>query len=535
VARSIILLSGSVASGKTTLSEHLVDRFRFRCFKTRELIRSLLGTEMDRRALQEAGERLDRSRGGEWVATALGQLAGELPEDAIVVVDAVRTVGQTQAIRKAFGKIVTHVHLSAPKGVLVGRYRRRKGALKELGSYAQVLKSATERRIDELERVADIVIDTNRNRPRDVVVRVAAELGLYGRCVEQLVDVVVGGQFGSEGKGHIVSHIAPEYEVLVRVGGPNAGHKVYLEPEPFTFHHLPSGTLHNDRAKLVLGPGTVLGLSKLHEEIAKCEVPADRLSIDPQAMIIEPHDEAFEAGTLVKSIGSTGQGVGSATARKILRTAASPDVRLAKDVSELRHYVRQTHQILEDAFARGSRVLLEGTQGTGLSLHHGFYPHVTSRDTTVSGCLAEAGIAALRVRRVLMVCRTYPIRVQSPKGASSGPMSKDLSWAEIARRSNLPLEKLRSSERTSTTKRRRRVGEFDWDLLRKAASLNAPTDIALTFTDYISSANRNARRFEQLTPETIRFIHEIERVAGAAVSLIATRFHSRSIIDRRAW
>jgi adenylosuccinate synthase len=180
-------------------------------------------------------------------------------------------------------------------------------------------------------------------------------------------------------------------------------------------------------------------------------------------------------------------------------------------------------------------VLLEGTQGTGLSLHHGFYPHVTSRDTTVSGCLAEAGIAALRVRRVLMVCRTYPIRVQSPKGATSGPMSKDLSWAEIARRSRLPLKKLLSSEKTSTTKRRRRVGEFDWDLLRKAASLNAPTDIALTFTDYISSTNRNARRFEQLTQETIRFVHEIERVAGAAVSLIATRFHSRSIIDRRAW
>lgn len=160
---------------------------------------------------------------------------------------------------------------------------------------------------------------------------------------------------------------------------------------------------------------------------------------------------------------------------------------------------------------------------------------MTSRDTTASGCLAEAGIAALRVRRILMVCRTYPIRVQSPKGATSGPMSKDLSWAEISRRSQLPVDKLRSSERTSTTKRRRRVGEFDWALLRKAASLNAPTDIALTFADYLSSVNRDARRFEQLTPDTIRFIHELERVAGATVSLIATRFHSRSIIDRRAW
>jgi adenylosuccinate synthase len=419
--------------------------------------------------------------------------------------------------------------------VLAERYKRRHGALKELGSYAQVRKNATERGIVELERVADVVIDTNRNRPADVVVRVAAQLGLYGRSVERLVDVVVGGQFGSEGKGHIVSHVAPEYDVLVRVGGPNAGHKVYLEPRPFTFHHLPSGTLHNERAQLILGPGAVLGLSKLHAEITACEVSPERLSIDPQAMIIETHDEDFEAGSLVMSIGSTGQGVGSATARKILRTAASPVVRLAKDVKELRPYVRSTHELLEDAFAKGSRVLLEGTQGTGLSLHHGFYPHVTSRDTTVSGCLAEAGIPALRVRRVLMVCRTYPIRVQSPKGKSSGPMSKDLSWAEIARRSKLPLPSLRSTERTSTTNRRRRVGEFDWQLLRKAASLNAPTDIALTFTDYISASNRHARRFEQLTPETIRIVHEIERVTGAAVSLIATRFHSRSIIDRRSW
>lgn len=369
MTRSIILLSGPIASGKTTLGEHLVNRFRFRCFKTRELISSLLGTELDRRALQKAGEQLDRSRGGEWVATALAQLTRETEEDASIVVDAVRTVGQTEAIRRAFGKLVTHVHLSAPRVVLAGRYARRpKGALKELASYEHVLKSETERKVDDLERVADVVIDTNRNRPQDVVVRVAAELGLYGRSVERLVDVVVGGQFGSEGKGHIVSHIAPEYDVLVRVGGPNAGHKVYLEPEPVTFHHLPSGTLHNDRATLILGPGSVLGLPTLLAEIAKCEIPADRLSIDPQAMIIELRDEAFEARTLVGSIGSTGQGVGAATARKVLRTAASPTVRLAKDAPQLRHYLRPTHQLLEDAFARGSRVLLEGTQGAGPSL-----------------------------------------------------------------------------------------------------------------------------------------------------------------------
>jgi len=493
-----------------------------------------MGTEMARRPLQEAGERLDQTRGGRWVVEALLEQVAALPEDAMVVVDAVRTIEQTEEVRSAFGRIVIHVHLDAPTEVLAKRYPRRRGKLRELASYAEVRKSATERNISALAEIADVVIDTNRNRPEDVVVRVAGELGLYGRSPGRLVDVIVGGQFGSEGKGHITSHLANEYDVLVRVGGPNAGHKVFLKPEPVTFHHLPSGTLHNEHANLILGPGAVLHLDGLQKEIAKHELAAARLAIDPQAMIIEKRDQEFEGG-LVKEIGSTGQGVGAATARKVLRTSARPEVRLARDVKELRHYVRSTHELLEDAFARGARVLLEGTQGTGLSLHHGFYPHVTSRDTTASGCLAEAGIAPSRVRRVVMVCRTYPIRVQSPKGGTSGPMANELSWAEIARRSDLPLRELRKTEKTSTTKRRRRVGEFDWHLLRKAASLNAPTDIALTFADYLSSANRKARRFEQLTEETIRFIHEIERVAGAPVSLIATAFGSRSIIDRRAW
>ena len=110
-------------------------------------------------------------------------------------------------------------------------------------------------------------------------------------------------------------------------------------------------------------------------------------------------------------------------------------------------------------------------------------------------------------------------------------------WSDIADRSAVPLEELQSTEKTSTTKKNRRVGEFDWNLLRISASLNGPTDVALTFADYLSIKNRDARRFEQLQPDTLRFIEEVERVASAPVSLIATRFHSpaRSIIDRRWW
>jgi adenylosuccinate synthase len=114
-------------------------------------------------------------------------------------------------------------------------------------------------------------------------------------------------------------------------------------------------------------------------------------------------------------------------------------------------------------------------------------------------------------------------------------MAKDLTWRTIAGRSGYSERELRKIEVTSTTARKRRVGEFEWDLYRRAVTLNSPSDIALTFTDYIDVQNARARRFEQLTEETIQFIQELERVASAPVSLISTRFDYRSIIDRRSW
>jgi adenylosuccinate synthase len=278
-----------------------------------------------------------------------------------------------------------------------------------------------------------------------------------------------------------------------------------------------------------------LAVDKLLKEIAECEVGTDRLVIDPRAMIIDPEDLEFEKRELESRIGSTAQGVGSATSRKILRSAATPAVRLAKDVAELKPFVGETLDVLERAFGESKRIFVEGTQGTGLSLHHGYYPYVTSRETSVSGCLAEAGVAPTRVRRTIIAVRSYPIRVESPKGSTSGPLEREVTWATISDRSKIPLQELERTEKTTTTKKKRRVGEFDWLLLRKSVSLNGPTDIALTFVDYLDIENRKARRFDQLTGDTLQFIEEIERVASAPVSLITTRFDYRSIIDRRAW
>ena len=525
----IVAMSGPVAGGKSMLARALAKRFDGVRMSTRDLLMTRLRpTETATRSLlQSAGAALDQETGGRWVVNRLSRRIFDAPQ-RLVIVDSVRTAEQIEGLRQAFGREIRHVHVTASRNTCAARYenRRTRAEVREADSYDEVVADPTEARIEELGSMADIAVDTDRDGPDDVVIRVAAQLGLLDREHAPCVDVIVGGGYGSEGKGNVVFHLAPEYDLLIRVGGPNAAHKVYLASgEIFTHFSLPSGT-QAGQARLALGPGAVVYPPELLTEIARCDVSSDRLSIDPHVMVVEDSDKAAEA-ELVGRIGSTGSGTGSATARRLMR---GKDVRLARDVPELHPYVRPMHEILERAYSSGQRIMLEGTQGSGLSLHHGPYPSVTSRDTNVAGCLAEAGIAPARVRKVVLVVRTYPIRV----GGESGPLSSELTWEEIERRSG--LTGLAAKEHTSKTDRLRRVGEPDWDLLRRAALHNAPTDVALTFADYIDAKNAEAWRFEQLTEETIRFIDEVERVTGARVSLISTGFMPhRGIIDRRQW
>jgi len=531
----VVVLSGPVSSGKTTLARQLAERFDATHLKTSRLLDQISKgrVKQERRAMQQLGSRLDRETDGAWVAEGFVHKIEEMPADAVIVIDAVRTLRQIETLRSGLSRPVVHVHLRAPHEKLERRYARRpRSRFVERGSYAEVLANRTEKLVPRLAKDADVVIDTGRSTRQDIAVRAASYLGLNARDPGALVDVIVGGQYGSEGKGNIAYAIGREYDLLCRVGGPNAGHKIPLE-KTLTHRLLPSATLTSE-APIVIGPGAVLDTDVLFKEIAESEVEYGRLHIDPQAMVIRSADIEAE-GALVNDIGSTGKGVGAATARRI--TDRGGQVELAGDVRALRPFIASTSEILADAYSAGARILLEGTQGSGLSLYHGSYPHVTSRDTTVAGCLAEMGISPLRVRRVIMVCRTYPIRVQSPtaKGKHSGPMSQPTNWTEVSRRSGIELKELRKVEKGSVSKKRRRVSEFDWDLLRRSAELNGATDIALTFVDYLNVKNRDARRFDQLQPETIRFIEEVERVSGAPVSLISTRFHLRSVIDRRAW
>lgn len=485
---------------------------------------------MSREDFQTWGDKLD-DEGVDWF---LEPLAAKSKTSDLVVLDAIRKEQQIDAIRDSwlFKEFeVVHIHLTASADVLRQRFADRQ----DTDDYDAAKEQDTEKNVPSLEATADLVIRTDRTLAEDVLARALSKLGYRRNHDARLVDVVVGAQYGSEGKGHIVAHIAHEYDVLIRVGGANAGHTVLVDGKKVVFKLLPSGTLHAPHAKIVCGPGMNIDLGVLFEEIKLLEDDS-RLFIDPQANIVLDADKEIEAGGngVVGKVGSTGQGVGAATARRITDRGKGTVV-LARDVPELQKYLKPTLEILDEAFARGQKVMLEGTQGTGLSLYHGPYPYVTSRDTTVSGCMAEAGIPPSRIRKVILVVRTNPIRVQSPEGGTSGPMRQELSWEDVSLRAGVPADELRVREKTTTTKRLRRVAEFDWTLLQQAVSLNGPTDIALTFTDYVDESNQNARRFEQLSPKTIAFIREIEEAANCPVSLITTRFHQRSIIDRRAW
>lgn len=532
-----VVLSGNVCAGKSTLAKLLRDRADAALVKSKDLIfERLPGTSRARRPSQLAGQRLDRETGGRWLAEEVNKRFVTVPKPTeLIVVDSVRIAEQVHFLRQS-GWAVVHVHLAASPETLRKRYKTRPKT-GELGTYDDLSKNWTERHVNSLAKLADVVIDTDRCNADDVFARVVARLEVRPVIAPAMVDVLVGGQYGSEGKGNIAHYLAPEYDVLVRVGGPNAGHKVYRSgADPYTFRQLPSGFLGNRDATLVIGAGAVIGLDTLLKEVMELSVDYDKLIIDPQAMIIELSDRKWEEKILKGAIGSTAQGIGRATARKILNRTPNTDVRLARDIPQLKHYVRDTIEFFAQCLSRGKKILLEGTQGTTLSLHHGFYPHVTSRVTTAPACMAESGLAARHVRRVVMVCRTYPIRVgDSVDGKTSGFMSQQISFNDIAVRSGIPISELESTEVGSVSHRPRRVAEFDWAQFRRSMLLNGPTDICLTFADYFGIDNRKAYRYEQLNEDTLRFIEEMEKVGGVPVSMISTAFNDRNIIDRRMW
>ena len=315
------------------------------------------------------------------------------------------------------------------------------------------------------------------------------------------VTVVIGGQFGSEGKGKVAYWWAQRSgsQVAVRVGGPNSGHTVVrADGTREVLRHLPTPALLPDTTS-VLPPGSYIDAPIFLEEVARLELDPSRVKVDPFANVVSDLAKHLErAGPLGRRIGSTQTGTGAAVALRIGREGTAT---FAYTVPELAPYLGDSAQILRKHLDSGDRVLVEGTQGFGLSvLHSRDYPYATSRDTSASGMLSEAGLGPLDVDEVVMVLRAFPIRVSG----QSGPLPQEIDWSTIRGEGGHDHDII---EYTSVTNRLRRVGRFDPTLVRRAIQVNAPSTIVMNHVDYVDHAACGGR----LTPKVRAFVDHIEQ------------------------
>lgn len=338
----------------------------------------------------------------------------------------------------------------------------------------------------------------------------------HNRCL-----VVVGAQWGDEGKGKIVDVLAARVGVIARYqGGANAGHTVHVGGDEFILHQIPSGILHAGR-RCLLGNGVVLDMDQFFDELDGLEArgidTSGRIGVSGRAhLLLEHHkrlDAAHEAARGKAKIGTTGKGIGPAYEDKIARAgvrvadlmdaergrrllmaaaeranarlraagaepldpAAQADAVLARR-ERLLPLVTDTGREITAALADGEgRVLLEGAQGAMLDVDHGTYPYVTSSSTTAAGAAAGVGIGPTVITGVLGVVKAYTTRV------GSGPLPTELPGGE--------QEKLRElgGEYGATTGRPRRCGWFDAVVVRYAAQVNGLTGLAITKLDVLDT------------------------------------------------
>lgn len=337
--------------------------------------------------------------------------------------------------------------------------------------------------------------------------------------------VVVGGQFGSEGKGKICAHLAMmgEVDFMVRCGGPNSGHTVDIHGRRYQLRQVPAGFV-NCQTRLLLAPGALVNREVFLREVSTCGLDPDRIGIDENAGVIDQVDIDNEASIgLNERLGSTGSGVGSAVSRRALR---EPDFVLAGNDPDLAPFITSVREELRAAVSDGKSVVVEGTQGFGLSLYHADkWPYRTSRDTTAFSFIGEVGVG-VRSFDVILAIRTYPIRV----AGNSGDLPGESTWEQLQADSGYPYP---ISEYTTTTNRLRRVATFDWSIVDQAVSANAPTQIALHGADYIDFANFGVTNWDLLTAATHQFVKDIECRYQVPVTLIGTGPSNEHIVDRR--
>ena len=325
------------------------------------------------------------------------------------------------------------------------------------------------------------------------------------------ISIVVGGQYGSEGKGKISHFLARERNAsaVVRIGGPNSGHTAYdCAGQKYIFQQLPTAAVLPD-VVCILAAGSYIDVARLLHEVTVTRLPIARLRIDPNAVVIsEQHRVTESLVGLRAGIGSTLTGTGAAVVARASRTAP---IRFAKDEPALAPYIGPTRSYLRAILDSGKRVIVEGTQGFGLSvLHTPHYPYATSRDTTAAGFLSEVGLSPLDVDEIALVIRSFPIRVPG----NSGPLEQECTWADVtnASRSPEPLQEL-----TSVTKSVRRIAHFSPEVVRDAITANQPTAIFLNHADYWDYECRSLGR---MTSKAKRALQEVESSISRSVDFV---------------
>lgn len=302
------------------------------------------------------------------------------------------------------------------------------------------------------------------------------------------VTVVVGGQFGSEGKGHMTAQFCREGPVAaVRVAGPNAGHSV-IDPRDghrWALRCIPVAAVVNPEARLIIAAGSEIDPEVLFDEVDRLEASGisvrRRLFIDGQATVIHPQHRVDEKG-LTDRIGSTGKGIGAARAERIMRRGQLWESFADNHRGDLLRVPTDTAQMLASWLGTGRDVVIEGTQGYGLGLHAGYYPYCTSSDCRAVDFLAMAGITpwAPWVKKVetVVVLRTFPIRV----AGDSGPLADETDWETLHAESQGHI----MPELTTVTQKVRRVGRWDAELAARAIDHNGGrrARVALTMFDY---------------------------------------------------
>lgn len=330
--------------------------------------------------------------------------------------------------------------------------------------------------------------------------------------------IIAGGQWGDEGKGKVSSFLAlnDKPSVVARAGvGPNAGHTVKHENKEFGLREISCGFVQ-EKARVLIGPGVLVNPNIILKEIEKTGIE-NRIGIDSQCAIIEQkHIEEDQSSKHLESkIGTTGTGCGPANSER-----ANRSIKLAGDIEKLQEYIADVPKEINENLERDEKIVIEGSQGFGLSLFYGTYPYVTSKDVSASSLAADVGLGPTNVNEVLLVFKSYISRV------GAGPFPTEISQEKAEEKGIV--------EHATVTGRRRRIGEFDFELARRSATINSATQLAVTNVDRLFEGNKGVRDYDDLTEGAQNFLRKVEEKVEVPVTLVSTGPKTMDTIDLRS-